>query len=403
MLSRIMKFEKRKLKNGITVLFEKRDLPIICYSVSNPFGGAHETSVIKGVAHLFEHLLFKGTKTRTDEQISKEIEKRGGIINAFTAQEVTTYWFKLPSEHLDSGMDLIHDILKNPIFDKEKIENEKKVVLEEIKIYHDDPERRVYELIESALYEKPFADGITGSEKTVKALTREKIIEIFKEKYSPENFIVTVVGNADINKICTRLEKDFSPLKKKYSPLPIKQKNQDILEERDGINQSKFVLAMHAPLDSKSQDALEILNVYLASGMSSKLSIEIRERRGLAYTVNGRIEREKNYSYYSIYAGTTKEDLQKVKELIIQGFKDINKMTEEELAESKERLVGLRKIAMEESINVMHSLIFLEISTGKAEDFYKYEERIKAIKLEDVKELAKQLISNYSTAIVQPK
>ena len=91
------------------------------------------------------------------------MEKRGGIINAFTAQEVTTYWFKLPSEHLEVGMDLIHDILKNPIFDKEKIESEKKVVLEEIKIYHDDPEKRVCDLMESALYEKPFGEGITGS------------------------------------------------------------------------------------------------------------------------------------------------------------------------------------------------------------------------------------------------
>ena len=176
-----MNFIKKKLKNGITVLFEKRDLPMVCYSVSNPFGGAHETSEIKGVAHLFEHLLFTGTKTRTNEQILAEIEKLGGVLNAFTAQEVTTYFFKLPSEHIETGMNLIHDILKNPIFEKEKMEREKRVVIEEIKIYHDDPERRASELLESALYEKPFGEGVTGTEETVKSLTREKIIEIFKE------------------------------------------------------------------------------------------------------------------------------------------------------------------------------------------------------------------------------
>src|SRR3989344_7134915 len=145
-----MRFEKRKLKNGITVLFEKRDLPLVCYSVSNPFGGAHETSDIKGVAHLFEHLLFIGTKTRTHEDISREIEKRGGILNAFTAQDVTTFWCKVPSEHIDVAMDIIHDILKNPTFDSVKLEKEKRVVIEEIKMFHDDPERRAYELIESA-------------------------------------------------------------------------------------------------------------------------------------------------------------------------------------------------------------------------------------------------------------
>src|SRR3989338_8374119 len=197
-----MKFIKRKLKNGITVLFEERNMPLVCYSVSNPFGGAYETSSIKGVAHLFEHLLFTGTKTRSHEEISGQIEKRGGILNAFTAQDVTTYFFKLPSEHLDAGIDIIHDILKNPTFDPVKLEKEKKVVMEEIKIFHDDPERRVYELLESALYHPPFGEGIIGSAETVNALTREKIMEIFRENYVPENFIVTIIGQADIDKVC---------------------------------------------------------------------------------------------------------------------------------------------------------------------------------------------------------
>src|SRR3989344_3734621 len=117
-----MKFIKFKLKNGITVLFEKRDLPLVCYSISNPFGGAHETSDIKGVAHLFEHILFTGTKTRTQEELSKEIEKRGGVLNAFTAQDVTTYWCKVPSEDIDIAMEILHDVLRNPAFSPEKIE-----------------------------------------------------------------------------------------------------------------------------------------------------------------------------------------------------------------------------------------------------------------------------------------
>jgi len=396
-------FKKIKLKNGITVLFEERNLPIVCYSISNPFGGAYETSDVKGVAHLFEHLLFTGTKTRTHEDISGEIEKKGGILNAFTSQDVTSYFFKLPSEHLDAGMDIIHDILKNPTFDPEKIEKEKRVVMEEIKIYHDDPERRVYELIESALYEKPFGEGIVGSAETVKSLTRNKIIEIFNENYVPENFIVTIVGKADIKKVCARLEKEFKPSKKKYSHVEVKAKNQNITEQRQGIDQVQFVLAMHAPRDEKTQNTLEALNAYLAGGMSSKLFLEIREKHGLAYTVRGKVEREKNYSYLSIYAGTTKEAVEKVKSLIIQGFKDVEKMTEKELAETKQRLIGIRKIASEESLNVMNNLIFEEISTGKAEEYYNYESKIKSVKLEEVKKLAKDLIKSYSTAMVIPK
>jgi predicted Zn-dependent peptidase len=398
-----MNFIKRKLKNGITVLFEPRDLPMVSYSVSNPFGGAHETSEIKGVAHLFEHLLFTGTKTRTNEEILAQIEKLGGVLNAFTAQEVTCYFFKLPSEHIEVGMDLIHDILKDPIFEPVKMEREKKVVIEEIKIYHDDPERRVYELLEKALYESPFGEGVTGSIETVKALTREKIIEIFKENYAPENFIVTIVGKADIDKVCKKLESDFKPTKKKYNHIPIKTKNKDITESREDITQAKIVIGMHAPLDKEKQYALEVLNTYLANGMSAKLCLEIREKRGLAYTVNGRIEREKNYAYYSIFAGTTKEALPEVKKLILQGFKDIDKMTDLDLKEAKQRLIGLRKISSEESLNVMQNLLFLEIATGRAEDFYIYENKINKVKLDEVKKLAKELIKNYSTSIVQPK
>ena len=137
--------------------------------------------------------------------------------------------------------------------------------------------------------------------------------------------------------------------------------------------------------------------------MSSKLFLEIREKKGLAYTVRGRIEREKNYSYYSIYAGTTKEAIQEVKSIIIQGFRDIEKMTEKDLKETKQRLIGIRRIATEESINAMNHLIFEEISTGKAEDYYKYEEKINSINLNEVKSLAKELIKNYSMAIVSPK
>ncbi len=398
-----MKFQKKKLKNGITLLFEKRDLPVICYSVSNPFGGAYETSDIKGVAHLFEHLLFTGTKTRTHEDISSEIEKKGGVLNAFTSQEVTTYWCKMPSEHLPIAMNIIHDILKNPTFEKEKLEKEKKVVIEEIKMYRDDPERRVYELLEKALYEKPFGEGIIGSPETVKALSREKIIEIFKEKYSPENFIVTVVGNADINYIIERLESEFAPLGKKYTPLKIIKKNEDITESRKDISQAQLIVGMHVPLKDLEQYSLEVLNAYLAGGMSSKLFLEIREKHGLAYTVRGNIEREKNFSLYSIYAGTTKEAVDKVKDMIIQGLREVEKISEKEVEESKERLIGLRKIASEESISVMQKLIFSEIANEKSEDFYNYESKIRKVSLEDVKLIAKELLKNYSVVKLIPE
>ena len=116
------------------VIFEKRELPVVSFAISNRFGALFEESKIKGISHFIEHLVFTGTKTRTHEDISREIEKKGGILNAFTANEVTSFYFKLPSKHLFSGLDILTDMLNNPVFEKEKFEKEKKVILEEIKM-----------------------------------------------------------------------------------------------------------------------------------------------------------------------------------------------------------------------------------------------------------------------------
>jgi len=396
-----MKFMKKKLKNGMTVVFEKRDLPVVSFSITNRFGAAYEESKIKGIAHVMEHLLFTGTKTRTHEDISREIEKKGGILNAFTSHEVTSFWFKLPSEHLFAGMDIIVDMLKNPKFDKEKFEKEKKVILEEIKMYHDDPRSSVTEQIETNLFEKPFGDLVIGSKETVSGLDRDFVADYFKKVYSPENYIVTLVGDADFEKVCAYLEKNFDAGGKKPKVMRIKKKNKETLEERPGIDQAHFVFAIHAPLmGTKEYTILEVLDAYLASGMSSRLFLKIREEKGLAYTVRSSINSERSYSIYSIYVGTTKEAVPEVKKIILDEFEKIKDMTEKDLEESKERLIGLRKVSSEESSNVMNELMFNELVT-KAEDYYKHEEEIKKVKLSDVKKLAK--ITEFSTAAIVPK
>ncbi len=394
-------FQKRVLKNGMIAIMEKRDLPLISLSITNKFGAAFESSKIKGIAHFIEHMLFTGTKTRTHEDISREIEKKGGIINAFTAHEVTSYWFKLPNKHVFIGLDILTDMLNNPKFDTEKFDKEKKVILEEIKMHHDTPQYHVYEQIEKNLYEKPFSELILGSKETVSALKRDYLASFFKKIYSPENYIVTIVGSADFDKICSHLEEKFRKRKKKIEIIPIKKKNSETIEERPGIDQAHFVFAVHTPLyQDPDFYALQVLDAYLANGMSSRLFLEIREKRGLAYAVNSSIESEKSYSFYAIYVGTTKESIDKVKELILQEFKNVENMTEKDLEEAKERLIGLKKVTSEESVNVMGGLMYSELN-GSAEDYYRFDEDIKKVTLNQVKNLAK--IKEYSTAAIVPK
>ena len=396
-----MNFQKKKLKNGIVVLHEQRDLPIISLSITNRFGGAYEQSKTKGIAHFIEHLLFTGTKTRTHEQISREIEKKGGILNAFTSQDITSFWFKLPSEHLFSGLDILTDMLNNPAFLKEKFEKEKKVIIEEIKMYHDMPQRHVFEQIEANLYDKPFGEGIIGSIKTISPMNRDFVADHFKEMYNPNNYIVTLVGNADFKKVCEYLEKNFFPSKDKITLPKIKLKNAETTESRSGIDQAHFVFAFHAPLFTDEQHThLEVLDAYLATGMSSRLFLKIREEKGLAYAVKSSLSTEKNYSYYSIYVGTTKEAIPEVKKIILEEFQNVKNMTEKELEEAKQQIIGLRKLSKEDSSNVMNELVFSEL-ISKAEEYYTHEERINSVTLEQVKAIAQ--IKDYSTAAIIPK
>jgi len=397
-----MKFLRRKLANGITVIMEKRELPIVALSISNPFGGACESSEAKGVAHFIEHLAFTGTKNRTSEEISREVEQKGGVLNAFTADEATSFWFKLPNEHVFSGLDILIDILKNPIFPEKKFEKEKKVILEEIKMYNDDPRAAALKKVVGNLYEKPFGTGIIGTKESVSSLKRKFIAGLFGKVYNPENFVVTIVGNADFEKICSYLEENFGKKgKEKPKILKIKKKNAESVEEREGIDQAHFIFALHTPaLGSSDFYAFEVLNSYLAGGASSRLFLEIREKRGLAYTIKSEVSAEKDYSYCVIYVGTMKENVDRVKKIILKEFENVKNMTEKELEKIKEKLIGLRKISAEESENVMNELMIYEMN-GSAEEYYRYEDKIKSVKLEDVKRLAK--IKNYSTAAIVPK
>lgn len=395
-----MKLLRKKLNNGMTVIMEKRELPVVSFCIANKFGAIFEESKIKGIAHLIEHLVFTGTETRSHEDISREIESRGGILNAFTANEVTSFWFKLPSEHLFSGMDVIIDMLNNPIMDKVKFEKEKKVVLEEIKMYHDSPARHAMEMLEKNLYERPLGDLVIGSKKSVSSLKRDFVFNYFKKMYCPSNFVVVIVGNGDFDKICEKLDNSFVKKEFVHKPIKVQTKNATTIEKRKDIDQAHLVFGVHAPpTESKEFYALQILNAYLSEGMSSKLFLEIREKRGLAYSVRGSVNAEKSYGYYSIYVGTKKEAIEEVKKLILKGLDDVKNMTENELKEIKEKMIGARKISSEESSSVMNELLMAEIA-GRAEDYYSFEDKVKSVKLEDVKKVAK--IKDYSISAVVP-
>jgi len=383
-----VEFYRKKLDNGLTVIFEKRKTPVVSVASSVKFGAQYENEKIKGISHFIEHLVFKGTKNRSVSEIPQEIESKGGIINAFTAEEITSYWNKLPAKYFELGAEISRDLVLNPIFEKIALERERKVILEEIKMYHDNPGAHVMEKIKEMLYEKPFNMSIAGDAKTVLSLTRERVINLFNAIYSTNNMVFSVVGNTSLSSVLSQAKK-FPKINKEIRNIPIVLKNGESVEKRKGIDQAHLVFGYHTPkLGDKNRYAAEIFDSILGVGMSSRLFQEVREKKGLCYAIKSHLEQSKDYSYEIIYSGTTKDKVQEIKKIILKEIKKFKDLNSADFNESKERLIGLRQISKEKCDSTMIELLQEEIG-GNAENYYEYENKINAVKLQDVRGLSK--------------
>jgi len=380
-------FYYKKLDNGISVIFEERKIPVVAISASVRYGAQYENENIKGISHFIEHMVFKGTKNRSFEQIPREIEKRGGIINAFTEEDITSYWNKIPSRYFNIGSDVVRDLVLNPLFDENSFEIEKKVILEEIKMYKDNPMTYVLEKIKECLYEKPFNISIAGTLESVSNMSRQQLIDLFNSVYSTNNMIFCSVGKVSWEEVLEEAKK-FPKSNKKINKVAIVLKNSEHVEKRKDIDQAHEVIGFHMPkLIEKNRYAAEIFDSILGGGMSSRLFQEIREKRGLCYAIKSSLEQSRDYSYEIIYCGTTKDKVKEVKELVLNEIKKIRYLKQTDLSEAKETLIGLREISSEKCDSTMIELLREEIG-GDAGNYYSYEENVSKVSLEDVRNLA---------------
>jgi len=398
-------FYRKVLKNGMTILFEKRKLPIVSVAFAFRNGGINESKEEKGISHFIEHMLYKGTPTRNSKQIAEEIEKNGGELNGFTSEEITAYYCKMPSNHLNVALEVLGDMVKNPLFDKKEIDKERKVIFEEIKMRKDSPRVYVFDEIQSFLYEKPLGLNLIGTHDTMGSLTREKLVQRFKEVYTPNNLILCVVGDANFEEIVKFAEKNFNNAKGKIPKFEIKLKNESKIEKRKGIDQANFILAYHSPLaGNKKVYASIVLSTILGGGMSSRLFQEIREKKNLAYSVKGETDANKDFAFSYIYVGSKKENVDKVKKLILKEFEKVSKeLGEKEFSQVKQQLIGNHQIQMEDSQEQMVNLLSWEIHKN-VKGFYEFENNIKDVKLKDVKEMASNIKEgNYSFFALVPE
>ncbi len=343
------------LPNGIRVVSETVPyVQTVALGIWAGTGSRDETNPLRGISHYIEHMLFKGTPRRTAREIADAIESRGGHLNAFTGKETTCYEARVLAEDTPLALDVLCDMFRNSLFDPEEMEREKRVVIEEIKMYEDTPEEHVHELFEQTLWTShPLGKSIIGTEKTVASFQQEDLRNYMQTNYCPDRILVVAVGNLAHEDLVRLVEKalgDMEGKAPKRSLKPVRSSGKSKQLRKRDTEQVHFCVGTTGY--SKFQPerfSLSILNNVLGGNMSSRLFQEIREKRGLAYSIGSYTRAYLDGGHFCIYGGTSPDTYAQVRELIqIESERVLQEgLTEDELTKAKTQIRGALVLGLE--------------------------------------------------------
>ena len=398
--------QKLLLKNGLTIIFEKVNSNSITLGVCVKTGSIYDDRKYMGISHFLEHLIFEGTKNRTAQEIVKEIEGSGGEFNAFTTHEITFFYVKILSKFFEKALNVISDVLKNSTFEDKVIEKERRVILEEINLWKDDPKSHQWTLFEKALYKKhPVQYPIIGFKETLNNIKRKEILDYFNKQYVPNNMIIVLTGNIN-SKIKNKLKKEFSELKYKQLEKQVIKNETEInavkVKEKKDVSHSYFVIGFKTTtIDNKDSYVIDLISTILGNGFSSRLFIEIRTKRGLSYNVGSMHECYKTYGYFAVYVNTDKKNVNLCRKLILKQFK-LENLSEEEIENAKNMIEGWKLLRNEDTKELTISLGFWE-QHNKAENFYEYIKNIRKITKKDILRVQKKYFTGKYTEVLISK
>jgi len=395
-----------KLKNGLRILSSQQKTKSIAIEVSVHVGSNDEKRSWRGISHFIEHMLFEGTKTKTGLEIANSIEKLGGEFNAATSNERTVFYIKILEKHFDIALDALSDIIQNPKFDGKLMEKEKKVVLEEIKMVHDDPRYYQWVLFQKNLFKKhPTRNPVYGEEETVKNLSREDLLAFHQTYYVPNNMVISVAG--DIKDKAVKIKRKFSGMRKerilrsKKVSEPRQTARKKVMEKRK-LKHSYLVLGYKVGSRMKKDSyALDIIHAILGRGQSGRLFSEIRTKRGLAYEVGVYHEAESDYGIFAAYLSTPKENITRAVNLIKKEFDKLKNISQEDVNDAKTYIEGLYSLDYEDSQKQAELLAEWEfISDAKEAD--RYLGKIKKVSVEEIRKTAKKYLTDkYTLALIR--
>lgn len=398
---------KKVLNNGVTVVTEKIDY-VRSVSLGIWIVGGSVCDNISGMAHYMEHMAFKGTKTKTADELAQEFDEMGGDINAFTAKEVTCYYGKMLSSHLDKGLTLLSDMVLNPAYLNEETENERKVILEEIAMYEDSPDDlSIGRLTENVWRSSPLGKEILGTSATVNSINSQNLCESLKNCYCGSNIYICACGHLDEEAFILRCEELFgnAPVGEKAKVAKKTRYEKSIVLTEKAIEQNHICIGFKGidMYDSRKYHQTIFTSV-LGGGMSSRLFQNIREKEGLAYSVSAQFSSYSDAGLYSIYTALNPKSQEKCLAIIRKELDDIKKngITEKELYRAKEQMKSAVIIDLESTSSQMKFLARKEIFKTAGNTIDEVIEKINSVTLSDIHSFANGILdyNNISISVV---
>lgn len=391
--------KKFTLPNGVRILVEPvshvRSAAIGLWCKT---GSRHELESEAGITHLIEHMLFKGTERRTAKEIAESIEGRGGSLNAFTDKETTCYYCRVLSDDAVNGIDVLSDMMLHSRIDPEELAREESVVLEEIKRSQDEPSDHVHELhLGHRWGNHPLGKPIIGTPESVSSFKREDIMAYLDRRYRGENVVLSVAGNVDPEQILAEAERTLGKLAHAaQDSQPVRPAGRASIEEiAKDVEQVHFCIGTDGTsLYDDNLFTMAVLDAALGGSMSSRLFQEIREKRGLAYSVGSYTLTYGAGGAFTVYGGTSPEHWPKVQELVRQEFDNVMRdgLDEAELERTKRHIAGSIVLALEGMSSRMMRMSRNEIHHGKEILVEDTLAKIEAVKNDDLVELARKIL-----------
>jgi predicted Zn-dependent peptidase len=399
--------QRRVLPNGLIVITEMmphvRSVSVGIW-VNN--GSRREVAAENGTAHFLEHMVFKGTHRRSAEDIAREMDSVGGMLDAFTSKEQICFNAKVLDEHLPIAFDVLADLVLRPKLDADDVKKERQVVLEEIKMDLDNPEYMLHDIFTRGFWpEHSLGRPILGTPETVKQFSKEGLSGRFQKWFAPDQIVVTAAGNVTHEQVMALAEREFGQLKPSGEAEPESAPKTAApihLETKRDLEQVHLCIGVPCvPLADERRFAVAVLNNLLGGGMSSRLFQNIREKQGLAYAVFSELTPYSDAGMLSVYAGTAKETLGKVLDMTIAEFRAMKEspVTDEELLRAKNHLKGSLMLSLESTSSRMSNLARQELYFHRFSTLDEILSAIEAVTQEQVQGLAQQFFQPEKIAV----